>query len=97
MSLSQVARRSLIVAAVVATVLILGAWLQSSGGLFFLWVLPALLAAGVVVGAGCNASLVYFAKRRASRNRYCMNCGYDRTGLATTTLCPECGRGHLGR
>jgi len=64
-------------------------WGNSSVGWAFslpLWI-PTLMSAAVAFAAWCMDTL---ARRRARLN-LCPKCRYDRTGLAMSAVCPECG------
>jgi hypothetical protein len=67
----------------------------------FLWDRPnAIVGVAWYVGASLlypailttvPAALLWYADRRRSGPYACATCGYDRTGLATESKCPECG------
>jgi hypothetical protein len=62
-------------------------WLDVVGS----WWIPVVIAAGALmlaVVAACGA----FGKELTRRPTRCPWCGYDRTGIATVTRCPECGK-----
>jgi len=62
-------------------------WLDVVGS----WWIPVVVVAGALmlaVVAACGA----FGKELTRRPARCPWCGYDRTGIATVTRCPECGK-----
>lgn len=51
----------------------------------------ALIALGIIAVWSAVVGCWVWARRRRVRIGHCHACGYDRTGLAASAVCPECG------